>query len=795
MQMWEKTGLPGEPQGNPLAMVQGDCYRFTVLTPHLIRMEYHPQGNFVNSQTQTVINRKFDVPAFRAKDTGDALQITTDALRLVYDKKPFSQNGLSVEVGGGISAYSSTWFYGMTPNTLKGTVRTLDEVDGAVRLEEGLLSADGFSVIDDSRSMIITQDGWVAPRPQGGIDLYFLGYGRDYLRCLKDFFKLCGPTPMLPRYALGNWWSRYHRYTDAQYRELIRQFHKQGVPLSVAVLDMDWHLTQIDPKYGSGWTGYTWNRDLFPDPKAFLNWLHQQNLHVTMNVHPADGVRGHEEMYLPMAQALGVDAQHEDKIEFDASNPVFMQAYFQYLHHPHEQMGVDFWWLDWQQKGGSRVDGLDPLWILNHYHYLDSGRDGKRPLTFSRYAGLGSHRYPVGFSGDTFATWASLDFQPYFTATASNAGYGWWSHDIGGHMHGIKDDEMAARWTQFGVFSPIMRLHSSNNPFTQKEPWRYNPIACDTMKRFMRLRHQLIPYLYTMAWRFHTQGEPLVQPMYYRYPHTHEAYGVPNQYYFGEGLIACPITKPADPRLAKAEFDAWLPEGEYFDIFNGRRYLGGRRISLYRDLTAIPVFAQAGAILPMCAEEALQNGADNPEHLELWLFAGADGAFNLYEDNGMDGEQKRAWITPMHLRCGPNQICLQIHPVQGDGQLMGKRSYTLRVYGLTDAGQISARSADTPLTLQKSNDEATGALVIKLPPVKAGTGCAVTLEQPAAQQKDMVVQVFDLLADAQIEYDLKAHIYGIVQRHTDDARLLGELHALHLEPMLMGALTEIITAS
>ena len=104
---------------------------------------------------------------------------------------------------------------------------------------------------------------------------------------------------------------------------------------------------------------------------------------------------------------------------FDPTDPDFLEAYFEELHHPHEDDGVDFWWLDWQQGGVTRIPGLDPLWLLNHFHYLDSGRAGKRPLTFSRYAGIGSHRYPVGFSGDTHMTWESLDFQPSFTATAS----------------------------------------------------------------------------------------------------------------------------------------------------------------------------------------------------------------------------------------------------------------------------------------------------------------------------------------------------------------------------------------
>ncbi len=199
-------------------------------------------------------------------------------------------------------------------------------------------------------------------------------------------------------------------------------------------------------------------------------------------MHPAEGVHAHEERYAAIARRMGVDPDSELPIDFDPTDPAFLEAYLEELHHPREAEGVDFWWLDWQQGGVTRMPGLDPLWLLNHFHFLDAGRprpDGtaRRPLTFSRYAGVGSHRYPIGFSGDTVITWASLDFQPYFTATASNVGYGWWSHDVGGHFFGYKDDELAVRWTQFGVFSPITRLHSSDGPFNTREPWRYGERA------------------------------------------------------------------------------------------------------------------------------------------------------------------------------------------------------------------------------------------------------------------------------------------------------------------------------
>ena len=179
-----------------------------------------------------------------------------------------------------------------------------------------------------------------------------------------------------------------------------------------------------------------------------------------------------------MAEYLGINPDSKKTIEFDMTNKEFVEAYFKFVHHPHENAGVDFWWIDWQQGNNGGASGIDPLWMLNYFHFKDMEKRGRRGLILSRYGGLGSHRYPIGFSGDTIVTWKSLEFQPYFTATASNVGYTWWSHDIGGHMNGYKDNELALRWYQFGVFSPINRLHSSSNPFCGKEPWNYPEPYC-----------------------------------------------------------------------------------------------------------------------------------------------------------------------------------------------------------------------------------------------------------------------------------------------------------------------------
>ncbi len=382
----------------PENIVAGQHYRITVLTQGLLRLEYSPDGVFEDRPTQTVLHRDFPKTNFRVLHQDGQLEIHTDRVHLVYNEKPFSPQGLRIQVKGGLTQYHSIWRYGQKASDLGGTARTLDEANGAIPLESGILSRNGFAVLDDSSSQILLEDGWLEPRKKGIQDLYFWGYGHDYTQALQDFYHLCGSAPMLPRFALGNWWSRYYRYTQDSYLKLMDRFQQENIPFTVGVIDMDWLLVDIDPKYGSGWTGYTWNRELFPDPPALLEELHRRGMKVTLNVHPAEGVQAHEEQYLPMAKEMGADWQAEDPVACDPADPKFLEAYFKYLHHPLEEQGVDFWWIDWQQGSLCKVEGLDPLWILNHYHFLDSGRDGKRPLTFSRYAGPGSHRYHVGFS-------------------------------------------------------------------------------------------------------------------------------------------------------------------------------------------------------------------------------------------------------------------------------------------------------------------------------------------------------------------------------------------------------------
>ncbi|MBR6552590.1 MAG: DUF5110 domain-containing protein, partial [Clostridia bacterium] len=349
------------------------------------------------------------------------------------------------------------------------------------------------------------------------------------------------------------------------------------------------------------------------------------------------------------------------------------------LHHPMEKMGVDFWWIDWQQGTRTKIKGLDPLWALNHYHFLDNAKDNNRPLILSRFAGAGSQRYPLGFSGDTTQKWSSLDFQVYFTATAANVGYPWWSHDIGGHCWGKKDDELYIRWVQFGIYSPVMRLHSTANEFMGKEPWKYSAPIEKIATENLRFRHKLLPYIYTMNRRTQSMGRAICEPMYYTYPKEENAYKAKNEYFFGTELIVAPITEHTNSEIGMASAKVWLPEGRYTDIYNGRIYTGNRVVKMFRDISTIPVLAKEGAIIPMSKNEK-NNTVENPVDLELLIFRG-NNEFTLYEDDGntMSFENGAYCETTFKVSEDNSTVKFTVKKAEGDTSVVPeKRNYLLK---------------------------------------------------------------------------------------------------------------------
>lgn len=646
-------------------MITDGMYRVTVLSDRLFRVEC---GSFTDEATQSVWYRDFPRVDFTWTSTDNKLKVKTGALTLTIDKKSFSDSEVVFADGSRAKLDNR--------ENLLGTCSTLDTNGYHLRenpavnqydrehipLDAGVCSRSGVAVYDDSQSLLLYPDGTLAPR-SGAMDAYVFAYGHDYQGAVRALYRLCGATPVLPRWALGNWWCRYWPYTQQEYLNLMDNFSDDGIPISVAVIDMDWHHVQIEKDFNAhgkgldgeayggtdGWTGYTWNQKLFPDHVTLLKELHDRDMHTTLNLHPALGVRWYEKPYKQMAESMGIDPEEKHVVPFRISDPRFVNNYLNVLHHPLEDEGVDFWWVDWQQGKTSELEGLDPLWALNHYHYLDSAHRNGTGLILSRYAGVGSHRYPVGFSGDIHMDWEFLDYMPYFTATAANVGYGWWSHDIGGHHRGERDEELYLRWLQFGVFSPINRIHCCPAEVTSKEPWTLTAGPRAVAEKWFRFRHKLVPYIYSASWKNHLDGVPLIRPMYYEWPEEDAAYEADHQYLFGDLLVA-PITQKS-AELGIAEKRVWLPEGVWTDIFTGLQYAGGRWITVYRDMGCMPVFAKAGTILPLAA--TAENSCRTPDHIELFVYAG-DGEYSLLEGTKPDSTRIQA-----HM-CGEEKQLLTI---------------------------------------------------------------------------------------------------------------------------------------
>lgn len=667
------------PKTNKNNIIIGKGYRISILSSSLFRIEISKQNHFNDEATQCIWFRDFYNVPFEKRADKNRLIIKTEKTELyfnIYEKK----------ITKIILLNENKIVKNFHKQNLKGTARTLDMTWGKTRLNNGILSEKGVAVHDDSNSLLLV-GGEIKERHEKERDYYIFAYGKEYRKCISDFYKLTGKTPLVPRYALGNWWSRYRAYTQQEYISLMENFIKENIPITVATIDMDWHWVNVNEKFGlnlkhrnifqsEGWTGYSWNTDLFPDYKGFLNFLHKNNFKTTLNIHPADGVRSYEDMYYAMAKEMGINPETKQRIEFDITSSKFINAYFKVLHNPFEDEGVDFWWIDWQQGKNTKIKGLDPLWSLNHYHFLNSSRKNKRPLILSRYSGVGSHRYPLGFSGDTFMVWKTLKFQPYFTANAANIGYTWWSHDIGGHQFGIKNDELYLRWLQFGVFSPINRLHSTSHDLQGKEPWLVNKPASDYAKEFLQLRHRLLPYIYSMNYRTYNDGIALCEPMYYSYPEEENAYKYKNQYFFGSELLVAPVVSKTDKRIKMAKVDVWLPEGRWKDIFNGLIYNGGKVITMHRTLENLPVLAKEGAIIPFGNNKG--NCICNPKYITFYIYNG-NNVFTLYEDDGesMDYQLGKSVKSLFEIK-NDNGTKFIIYPAKGDLYLIpGRRRYEL----------------------------------------------------------------------------------------------------------------------
>ena len=711
-------GLPAsaEEDWNPLAqeeaIVTSGNARFTILTPRLIRIQYTTADAFEDRATFAVVNRRLPVPAFTCNEEDGYLVIRTDSLTLRYKigarilKQAKNSNvlGITFQMNG----RQIRWYPGKDDAlNLLGTQRTLDGNIGdthRVSLEKGLLSRDGWAILDESPA---TQRGdgsrsfpfegnvdgipWIGkPLDANAIDWYFFGYGHRYKDALGDYVRIAGRQPLPPKYMFGYWYSKYQAYSQSDVQQLIRDMENRNIPHDVLMIDCDWHQ--------NSWTGWTWNKSLFPNPATLLGWMHTHHTKSALNLHPADGIGSSDDNFAKIRNDMGLDTS-VTTVPWQLEDSTFYRTFFKNIMRVREQQGVDFWWLDWQQDLTSKyIAGLGQTFWLNHVFYNDMRlhRTDRRPVIFHRWGGMGSHRYPIGFSGDTFATYGTLQFESYVTATAANVCFGYWGHDGGGYLQPNNistDPELVLRWMQFCVFQPIFRTHGSSQSGCERRIWKFSNF--DLQNEAFQLRYTLIPYIYTAARCAYDTGVSICRPLYYEWPEENKAYSVEDEYLFGDDILVSPISTPSRSN-GTSQRSTWLPKGYWYDICRSRMLSGGRTITDEYALDEIPFFLRLGSIIP--CNPPLSHMKEEPASLVLWVIPGDDGEGTLYEDQGdseayKDGEYATTRFSQSHTSSGTT---LTIHPRQGSYEgMLSERAWQVVFFAAEEPDVVSINGERT----------------------------------------------------------------------------------------------------
>lgn len=549
---------------------------------------------------------------------GSTLTIATSALKLTYQLgQPINSTSLSIVSTDSTSAFKS-WAPGdRNDGNLLGTIKSLDEVgpislnctkvanvrvhDESLHCTWGLVSRDGWAVVDDTKSPAIdpTTGWWNVGNTTDAADMYFFGHGHDYRGALADYTLIGGKIVMIPRHANGVWWSRWYNYDNQGMKGVVEKYRSRSIPLDTYILDMDWHSKQH-------WGGYTIDPHLFPYPEdTWGNWLHAQGLSMGANLHDATGIYASESTFDAVCKRLGLDPSTTADIPFDIMSADYMLALEDITLQSVEDKGMDFWWIDWQQGGrtGNATGGKEnPTIWLNKVRSTDNARRGsdKRDFVLARWGGLGNHRYQVGFSGDVATVnWTDLAYQPYFSLTATNVGFGFWSHDI---VSNFGNDptadqsrlEMYTRWIQWGAWSGTMRSHDrgmarggcNRADFPELlvgcaivEVWEVPQAYFYANRLALQDRVKHIPYIYTATRQAFDTGLSLLRPMYYDFPGFDMAYAAaPNgsfaQYMFGDDLMVAPVVVQSDSSSTLATTSIWIPPGTWIERDTGRVVTG-----------------------------------------------------------------------------------------------------------------------------------------------------------------------------------------------------------------------------
>lgn len=410
-----------------------------------------------------------------------------------------------------------------------------------------------------------------------------------------------------------------------------------------------------------------------------------------------------------MATAMGIDPATQIYVPFDINNSTFAFNFLDIVMQPVLDKGIDFFWLDWQQWTNGNPN---PTIMLNYVFFTNPQRVGSdnRGMILHRWGGLGNHRYQMGFSGDVVPSWESLDFQPYFTLTAANVLYGYWSHDIGGHTEPCPA-ELYTRWVQWGVWSPVFRTHCTKDPDNDRRIWIYPLENFQIMRDAIALRSQMVPYIYNHAKVAYDTGVSLVHPLFYDWPEEAEAYESRfSQFMFGSDILVSPITEPVDEWTQMTTKYTFIPEGTWIQWATGSAYTGPMTIEKEYTLHETPVFVKAGAVIPMLPSSKPLTGSAKEAYTSLLLtifpYKTASGSTTLYEDDGETDDYQNgvyAETTITYTPLSNTRMQVVVNPLQGQ-IFSSTRTYEFSFVGVMPANSVTLNGVSLTYVSQRGSE-------------------------------------------------------------------------------------------
>jgi alpha-glucosidase len=529
---------------------------------------------------------------------------------------------------------------------------------------------------------------------EGGEMNYYFFQGPSIKKILGRYADLTGHLPMPPMWALGNQQSRWSYYPDKVAEEVVSRYRAEDLPLDVLHLDID---------YMNAYRVFTWDPHGFPDPSAFTDTLRKQGVKVVVIVDPGVKYQPQE----PGAGAAATNAAPATNPELaaqDKSYYVFNQGlemgyflkrnsrqlwigavwpgkavYTDYtkedaarwwgdLHRAYLDHGVAGIWNDMNepsdfvdQTGNTQMDVLTydggtsspyaenrNVFALNEaratFEGLSRLRPNDRPYIITRAAYAGIQRYSTMWTGDNTATWDALTLSIPMFETLGLSGESVVGADVGGFI-GRTDPELMTRWYEVGFLTPFCRNHAQRDAYDH-EPWRFGKEYEDIIRKYLKLRYRLLPFLYTALEEAHRTGVPLFRPLLLNYQSDYNTVSIDDEFMVGTDLLAAPILKPAvTSRLV------YLPEGTWIDYWTGKQFTGGRTIAVEAPLETVPLFARGGAIIPMWPEmNYVGEKPADPVTFEIYPDVTGRAEGSVYEDDGVSpayaaGVVRRTTIT------------------------------------------------------------------------------------------------------------------------------------------------------